>query len=80
MSPSVQGVKNFLYPPPYCVVCGDMVGSLQYHHMEDYEPLQVPLYVPCLAHLIVQIPDKAAPNLPTRSIVAAGGHDCEVTH
>ena len=56
-----------------------MESSLQYHQMEDDEQLQVPPSVQHSTQLGIQIPDKAAPKLPTWIFVAGGRHDREVT-
>ena len=34
MSTGLPGVEPLLYPPPYRVGCGDMLGSLQYNCLE----------------------------------------------
>ena len=56
-----------------------MSGYLHYHRLKDDEPLRVPLYVPHPTQLFDQVPGKAAPYLPTRSVVTTGGNDREVT-
>ena len=55
-----------------------MLGSLQYHRLEDNIPLQVSLYILYPMQLIAQGPDKLSSCLPTWRIIATGGHDREV--
>ena len=74
----LPGVEPLIDQPPYCVGCGDMSGSLQYHHLEYDEPLRVPPSVPHPTHLVSQSPYKAAPYLTSWHIIEAGGHDREV--
>ena len=59
MPPCLPSIQPLLYPLPYCVVCGDMLGSLQYHHMEDNAPLRVPMSILHPKQLLVQRPDAA---------------------
>ena len=56
--PSVQAL---LYPPSDGVGCGDMLGLLQYHRLEDDEPLQVPQSVPHPKQLFPKRPNKKPP-------------------
>ena len=79
VSPSVPGVEPLIDPPLYCVGCGDTESSLQYHRLEDDEPLQVPPSFQQPAQLSIKSPDKAAPNLPTWSVLVVGRHEHEVT-
>ena len=78
VSPGFPGVNPLLNPPPDRVGCGDMSGSLQYHRLEDDEPLRVSLSVLHPTQLVVQGPGEATPDLPTQHVVAAGGNDREV--
>ena len=78
MSPGPPGVNPLLDPSSYFVGCSGMSGSLQYHRHEEYELLQVPLYVPHPMQLVILCPEEATPNLPTWHVVTAGGHDCKV--
>ena len=74
--PSVQAL---LYPPSYGVVCSDMTVSLQYHCLEDDEPLQNLLYIPHSLQLSPDRPDETSPDLLNRRVIAPQWHDRKVT-
>ena len=52
-----------------------MSGSLQDHHLEDDEPLQVPLSILHPAHLSPQCLHEASPDLPARRVISPRRHD-----
>ena len=76
--PCLPCIQPLLNPPPYCMGCGDMTGSLQYHLLKDNGPIKVP---PSELHpnqLLVQGSNKASPNLPTQRSIVVGWNYCEV--
>ena len=55
-----------------------MSGPLQYHRLEDDEPLRVPPSVTHRMQFFIQGTDKVSPYLPTWHVVATEWHDREV--
>ena len=56
-----------------------MLSLLQYHRLEDNEPLQVPPSVLYPTQFIVQRPNKPSPDLPAWRVLSARSHNREVT-
>ena len=74
--PSVQALHC---PPSDSMGYGDMLVSLQYHLLEDDEPLRVPLSVPHPPHLSPKRLNETSPNFPARRVITPIWHDHEVT-
>ena len=79
MMAGLPSVQPFFYPPSDAVGCGDVSDSLHDHHLEDNEPLQVPLSVPHPVQLSPQRLNESSPNFPAWHVIAPRWHDRKVT-
>ena len=79
VTPGLPHVKPILDPLPYRMGCGNTLGSLQYHCLEENVPLQVPQSVLQPMKCFVQVHNKASHNLPSCCVITSGRHDHEIT-
>ena len=72
--PPFPGFQSLINPLPYLAGLGDVLGALEGHWLEDYEPLRVPAALLDSCEFRDQRLDGAAPNSPARRVVPPCGH------